>query len=108
MARSFERDPGRTPHKLSGHRLRRKSVSPASSFHGDPAGLAIDTVISPRIDGDLPIDFPPHIGRRQGHVPWLRLVCLSLRRKSYVAFQIEKGLDLRHQPVEGHITDLAT
>jgi hypothetical protein len=70
--------------------------------------LAIDLAMSPRIHCDLPIDSLLHVGRREGYVLWLRPVGLSLRGKSYVAFQIEKGLTLRHQPVEGHITGLAT
>jgi hypothetical protein len=87
---------------------RRKPTKCAPSFHGDAAGLAIDPAISPRINCDLPIDSLLHVGRREVHVLWLRPVGLSLRGKSYVAFQIEKGLNLRHQPIEGHITNLAT
>jgi hypothetical protein len=70
--------------------------------------LAIDPAIGPRINCDLPIDSLLHVGRRQGQVLWPRPVGLSLQGKSYVAFQIEKGLNLRYQPVEGHITGLVT
>jgi hypothetical protein len=87
---------------------RRKPSKFAPSFHGDAAGLAIDPAISPRISCDLPFDSLLHVRRREAHLLWLRPVGLSLRGKSYVVFQIEKGLYLRHQPVEGHITNLAT
>src|SRR5262245_22062200 len=82
------------------------SVRPRSTAL--PPALGLDSAISRRIDGDLPIDSHAQVDRRQGHVPWPWLVGLSLRGQNDVAFQSENGPDLRHQPGDGHITGLAT
>ena len=107
-APSVERSADRTPHKLSGSRIRRKPTKLASSFHGVAACLAIDSAIRPRTGSDRPIGYRAHVGRRKGQVPRPRRGGSSRRSESYVAFQIEKRLNTRHRPIGGYITILAT